>query len=597
MNRGARAMKGKGSSGRLNRHKGAKRGVAMVTALLVLFMPLCIFMIGSHAQERTPLQLSEVEMKWLKAHGEITYGADEDYAPFEFVDKNGELIGVNIAYLDIIEKRIGVKIRRVSGKWSDTLAKLPAGEVDVISASITDERKKSMSFSTSFMDIPSAIIVRKDNTTIKAADDLSSARVATVEGWGWNDDLKQDFPNIELVPYPSLLASFNAVAFGEVDATVMDVATAGYVIEHNKITTLRMASEYPSITTLHFTVRKGDPILMGILQKAIDSISKEEIKVIYEEWVKPVSPSFYETREFAFAVGLLGILFIGMGTWTVSLRSEVRRRTEDLRATNEELEEIIAEMNSMERKLVEQEKMAALGSMVAGITHEVNAPLGIMVTGISVMENHLEKTKNALEENALKKSELMGFFSEMDEHVSLLNNSVTSAIELLNNMKTMSVDQMAEQKERFELCTYLNKVRSNLRYECKKRGATFEVVCDGPHQIESYPGAFSQIITNLVFNSLIHGFENKLGGKMRLEARLHGDVLEMVYEDDGVGITEETMDHMFEAFFTSKRQSGGSGLGMHIIKTLVEERLKGTISCESEYGKGIRFVMRFPVEV
>lgn len=541
------------------------------------------------------ISLTEEEEAWLKAHPILYYGSDEDFAPFEFKNEKGQLVGINKRFVDLVGEKLNTQVEVKADNWTNVLNNLQSGEVDFISCSVTEQRKKIMSFTSQYIVIPSAVITRRDQTKIQSNTDLKFARISTVKGWAWNQRLSNSYPEATLVPYPNLLEAFNAVAFGEVDATVQDVATAGYLIEKYKITNLKMVDKYALDLDLQFAVKSSNPILQSILQKGINEITDEEIKAIYNEWITLKPAPFYENRTFITVVSVILILIIATFLWSISLKFQVNRRTEALKKANSDLVESIESLHYAQRQLIDQEKMAALGSLVAGFSHEVNSPLGIIATLSTNMMLNLQQTKALLDENKLSKQALVQFLTDADENMAIIDRSVQNAIELIRNLKTISVDQMTENREVFDLCDYMGKIKSNMKYECRKRQVALEIICTGDMLIDSYPGAFTQIFTNLIMNSLIHGYGEKSGGNILIQIDRLGDQLSIVYKDDGSGMPQETVDRIYEAFFTTKKEAGSTGLGMNIVNTIVHKKLSGDIQCASTQGIGTTFTMRLPI--
>jgi signal transduction histidine kinase len=169
------------------------------------------------------------------------------------------------------------------------------------------------------------------------------------------------------------------------------------------------------------------------------------------------------------------------------------------------------------------------------------------------------------------------------------------AAELISSFKQVAVDQSSEEKRFFNLKDYIGEVLLSLRPKYKKTGHGIEVNCSGDLEIFSYPGAYSQIVSNLVINSLIHGFEGAEKGQMIFDISRKDKMVRFVYRDTGVGMTEEQISKVFDPFYTTKRGKGGTGLGMSIVFNLVTQTLEGTIQCNSTSGKGVEFTMKLPV--
>jgi signal transduction histidine kinase len=178
----------------------------------------------------------------------------------------------------------------------------------------------------------------------------------------------------------------------------------------------------------------------------------------------------------------------------------------------------------------------------------------------------------------------------------MILGNLRRAADHIRSFKQVAVDQTSEDKRRFKLKDYLDEVLLSLHPTLKKTTHTIMVNCPDDLEIESYPGAFSQIITNFILNSLSHGFEHKEHGHILLDITCQNDTLQLRYSDNGKGIPQEECSRVFEPFYTTKRGQGGSGLGLHIVYNLVTQRLNGYIECESMSGIGTAFILQIPLE-
>lgn len=168
------------------------------------------------------------------------------------------------------------------------------------------------------------------------------------------------------------------------------------------------------------------------------------------------------------------------------------------------------------------------------------------------------------------------------------------SVELIKNFKQVAVDQTTEEKRTFNLKNYLEEIFINLRPKLKQTQHHLEIQGDDNLSLNSYPGTFSQIITNLVMNSLIHAYEKDEAGTLTLNYQTQADKVILQYQDDGKGMLPDVLSRVFDPFFTTNRSQGGTGLGLHIVYNLVTQKLKGEISVESQVGQGTTFIMELP---
>ncbi len=252
------------------------------------------------------------------------------------------------------------------------------------------------------------------------------------------------------------------------------------------------------------------------------------------------------------------------------------------------------ELERTMKELVDREKLASLGSLVSGISHEVNTPLGVSVTAASFMEEANAHVKALLVNNQMTKQDLLKYIDNMEESTAILNTNLTRAASLIKSFKEIAVSQSSEVLEYFDFEAYIGMVITSLKHEYKHTNHTFTVACRESITINSYPGVWSQIFTNLIMNALTHAFINQKEGIISIVVIESDNSLIVEFSDNGSGIDEVHRDHVFDPFYTTSRGTGGSGLGLNIIYNLVTGILRGSITLETEKGIGTKFVITVP---
>ncbi len=278
-----------------------------------------------------------------------------------------------------------------------------------------------------------------------------------------------------------------------------------------------------------------------------------------------------------------------------TLEVRVDERTRELQDKNGELEETLIKLQEMQNQVITQEKMVALGGLVAGVAHEINTPVGIGVTAASLLQERTAAFQDTYKGGQMKRSELEKYLDTASQSSAMLLTNLNRAAELIQSFKQVAVDQSTEGRRTFTIKTYMDEILLSLRPKLKRTQHRIDVHVDDDLQLDSDPGAFSQIVTNLVMNSLTHAFEPNTRGWIVFDFAPRDDHLVFTYSDDGRGIPPDNLDKIFEPFFTTQRGQGGSGLGLHIIYNLVTQKLGGTIRCESEVGVGTRFIIDLPM--
>ena len=270
---------------------------------------------------------------------------------------------------------------------------------------------------------------------------------------------------------------------------------------------------------------------------------------------------------------------------------------EELINKNNTLIETLATLKTTQNQLIESEKMAALGSLVAGVAHEINTPIGLGVTAASTLAN---ATKAFLEEykgsGRLRRATLHEYLETTEKGSELLLDNLQRAAELVQSFKQVAVDQTSFSKRSFVVKEYIKRTLLSLDLLLKQTKHDVQINGDKCVTLSSYPGAFSQVVTNLVMNSIRHAYPDKRAGTLRFDILVNGTSLLIEYMDDGCGIPHEHLVKIFDPFFTTARSRGGTGLGLHIVYNLVTQKLSGTIRCESRIGSGTKFIINLPLQ-
>ncbi len=279
------------------------------------------------------------------------------------------------------------------------------------------------------------------------------------------------------------------------------------------------------------------------------------------------------------------------------LESRVAKRTQQLESSNQQLQDALLILQRAQDELVRSEKLASLGSLVAGVAHELNTPLGNSVTVASSLADKLEVFSSEVEAGGLKRSSLMTFLEQAQLASQMLNRNLSKASELISHFKQVAVDQASAQRRRFKLREMLEEVVMTMQPQVKSGRHTLLTEFPDEIELDSFPGPLGQVIINLVSNAMLHGLDEKpQGGIIRIAAEKQGDFVHLSVSDNGVGIAPEIQPKIFDPFFTTKLGKGGSGLGLHIVYSIVTRVLGGQIRLLSEVGEGTTFMIDIPLQ-
>ncbi len=279
------------------------------------------------------------------------------------------------------------------------------------------------------------------------------------------------------------------------------------------------------------------------------------------------------------------------------VRQVMQRHTQarqEAHASAGRAEQAFSELKSAQQSLVQAEKLARLGSMVAGVAHEINTPVGITLTSASVLLDASDKIEAQLTQGSLRKSEITTYVTLACKSARLILRNSERAANLIQSFKHVASDQTSEHRRSYDLQQYLEEIISSLRPRLKQSKALVHVECFQAIQLNGYPGAMAQIITNLTMNALVHAFKGSDEGRIQITAKQKADWVEMRFCDNGCGISPEHIGRIFEPFYTTMNGQGGTGLGLNIAYNIMTKRFGGTILVQSELGKGSCFVLNFP---
>ena len=273
--------------------------------------------------------------------------------------------------------------------------------------------------------------------------------------------------------------------------------------------------------------------------------------------------------------------------------SELEQSQEVLERKSSDLEMTLEELRKTQERLVESEKLSALGQLVAGVAHEINTPVGTSITVASTLADETTAFSKILTEGGLRKSQLQGYMAIAQESSQLILNNLQRAGDLIHNFKQVAVDQAHLEQRSFAIKAYSHKVFQSLSPQLHHH--QWDVTGDEIN-LHSYPGLLAQVLTNLITNSLTHAYHPGESGSLSLSiTQLDSGEVELCYRDDGRGIPQEILPSIYEPFFTTARNRGGTGLGLHILHNLITQHLQGQIQVQSELGQGTQFTIQFPM--
>jgi PAS domain S-box-containing protein len=292
-----------------------------------------------------------------------------------------------------------------------------------------------------------------------------------------------------------------------------------------------------------------------------------------------------------------GLILIAQDiTERIEQQNALLEANQNLMRSKEELQQALDELRSTQDSLVQSEKMASLGQLVAGVAHEVNTPIGIAVTAASYLEQSSTDFRQTLSTGALKKSELMEYVGQAAESSVMILKNLHRAAELIQSFKKVAVDQSKEDLSTVVLNDYIQDILNSLSAELRKSKVVYSLTGDTQLKVSTMTSSLSQVFINFVMNAIRHGFDQWEGErKLTIAFELYKqNKVRVLFQDSGKGIPPDVLPKIFDPFFTTKRGQGGSGLGLHIVFNIIKQKLRGDIFCESVVGKGATFTILLP---
>jgi PAS domain S-box-containing protein len=275
--------------------------------------------------------------------------------------------------------------------------------------------------------------------------------------------------------------------------------------------------------------------------------------------------------------------------------SERKRNEQEVHKAKEAAEAALQNLQETQNSLIEAEKLAALGRLVAGVAHEINNPVGTSLTVATSLERRRALLAEEIERGDIKRSSLNDFLEATRDGYSQLIANINRAAELIQSFKQVAADRSDSDQRTFDFGDLTDQILMSLRPGLRKHNLTLNVACQNNLTMNSYPGSYGQVLTNLFLNSVTHAFPDGKGGAIDIKARAFGDDnIEAQFSDDGCGMSPTVRRQAFDPFFTTRRNLGSTGLGLHIVHNLVTNRLGGKLSLDSEPGMGTKVQMILP---
>jgi polar amino acid transport system substrate-binding protein len=535
-------------------------------------------------------------------------GGDLDYPPYEFLDKDGKPAGYNVDLTRAIADVMGIKVDFRFGGWSEMRNALIDGSVDVLQGiSYSEERTRTVSFSPPHAIINHAIFARKDTPAVSTIEELRGKEIVVFRDGIMHDYLTSLGFAKNLIMTGTPADALRLLASGKHDYAVLAMLPGMYIIREHKLSNLVPVARSISTKRYCYAVRKGNEELLARFNEGLAILKKTgQYQEIYDRWLGVLGPPKITLEKVAwYAAMVLGPLFIilaGTVLWSRTLQKRVAQRTEELALEVVERKRALDELKLHQDKLIQADKMASLGILVAGVAHEINNPNGLILLNMPILREVYRDAEELLEAQYLNDGDftLGGLpYSRMrDEVPHLLEemqegaNRIKRIVEELKDFARLDTSAAVEPVDvNAVVKAAVRLVDSSLRSSTK----CFEVgyapslpaVLGNAQRIE-------QVVINLILNACQALPDTEHGISLRTcHDEVAGAVM-LTVTDEGTGISPEHLSHLADPFFTTKRESGGTGLGLSVSATIIKEH-NGSLEFASTPGVGTTVTLTFPV--
>jgi len=580
-----------------------------------------------HLQERwfgagdrsTQVALSPGQLDLLQRRGPLRLCVDPDWMPIERINAEGRHEGMVADVFARLAALLDIDfVLTPTASWEESLSFIRERRCDLLSAAMeTPDRRAFLDFTTPYLSFRSVIATQDHQVFINDLESVLGETFGITRGHAMSEVLRVRYPGIRLQEVATVEEGLRQVQQGRLFGFIDALPTIAYRIQTQAIQGIKIAGQLEDSQQLSWDLsiatRRDEPWLRGVLQAALDAMPQSQRQAIVNHWLSIRYERVFDYvllwKIVAGVIGIAGVILWIVLTWNrrlARLNHELAQAQARIAAHNLELEQRVAErtrdlsetlarLERAQASLVQSEKLAALDDLVAGIAHELNTPIGNAVMLASTLSDQERGFREQMA-TGLSRSALQRFVDTVRDSSDILLRSLHRAGELISSFKQVAVDQASYQRRVFSLDEVTREIALSFQPRLRRSPARLEVDIAPGIRCDSFPGPLGQVFINLVQNALIHAFEGRTQGCIRIEARpaAPGFILIRV-SDDGNGIPPQDLGRIFDPFFTTRLGQGGSGLGLHIVYNLVTGLLGGSISVQSTPGQGTVFEITLPL--
>lgn len=553
-----------------------------------------------------PLQALEMDVA---EQSSIVIGADRDYPPYEFLDKNGKLAGYNVDLTRAIADVMGMQVEFRSGGWSEMRNALMNRSVDVLQGiSYSDERTSTLSFSPPHTIINHAIFARKETPPVNSIEGLRGKEIVVFRDGIMHDYLSSLGFSKNLVMTDTPADALRLLASGKHDYAVLAMLPGMYIIREHKLSNLVPVVKNVSTQKYCYAVKKGNDELLARFNEGLAILKKTgQYQEIYERWLGVLGPPRVAWEKMlwygSMVMGPLLLILAGTVIWSRTLQKLVAQRTEELALEVVERKRALDELKLHQDKLIQADKMASLGILVAGVAHEINNPNGLILLNMPILREVYQDAEEVLEARYRAQGDFMlgGLpYTRMRSEVPCLLEEMQEGANrikrIVEDLKDFSRQDNATATDLFNINSVamvaIRLVDSSIRKATAHFKASF--AADLP-TIRGNTQRIEQVVVNLLLNACQALTDIEQGITLTTFCNHESQTIAITISDQGSGIAPEHLSHLTDPFFTTKRETGGTGLGLSVSAGIVKEH-NGSLQFDSQPGQGTTVILTLPCD-
>jgi polar amino acid transport system substrate-binding protein len=538
----------------------------------------------------------------------VIVGGNKEYPPYEFLDKQGNPSGYNVELTKAIADVVGLKVKFRLGSWVDIRAMLESGEINVIQGiSYTEGRSTTLDFSTPHTIVSHAVYARKGTEPINKIEDLRGSEVAFHNRGFIHDYLTEQNLNATFILTETQATALRLISVGKHDYAVVASLPGTYLINEMRLGNVVPVSKSIASVKYSYAVQKGNEELLAKFNEGLAILKQSgQYQAIYDKWLgvlDPPAPSFFEIAKYwILFIGFLLLILAATLFWSRTLRRQVLIRTAALEQEVQERKRAAEALRQGQQQLIQADKMASLGILVAGMAHEINNPNALILLNTPLVLDYIRDTKPIVDAYA---AENRGFMvagleysrisSKLPTKISEIQDCAYKIKRIVDDLKDFARQDDAENVSLFSINTTAqmalrfveNKIQKSTNHFSTIYAPDLPLVSGNLHRIE-------QVILNLILNACqaLRTPEESITLKTSFDRKKKMVVLEVI--DQGEGIAAENLPRLMDPFFTTKRKLGGTGLGLSVSSGIVKEH-HGVLEYKSKLGKGTTAILKLPV--